>query len=91
MDYILGTNHYLFRNISIPDSRHNSDRYLILGCLHSATLREHTQYLMQRMRFPLQPLATPTKEYQIFTDLCQVIPKTKAWEARKSTCISEDM
>ena len=37
--YILGTDRCLFWNISIRDPRHNSDHYLVLGCLRSAPLR----------------------------------------------------
>ena len=38
-DYILGTYCCLFCHVSIRDPRHNSDHYMILGCLHSAPLR----------------------------------------------------
>ena len=51
--YILGTDHYLFRNMAIQDPRHNLDHYMVLVCLHSALLREHTEYLGRRMRLPL--------------------------------------
>ena len=40
-DYILDTDRRLFSNMSIRDPSHNLDNYLILGCLCSATLREH--------------------------------------------------
>ena len=79
MDYILGMDLYLFRNMSIQDHRHNSDHYLILGRLHSATLREHTKYLGQITRLPIRPLTTPTREDKIFTDLQQEIPNPKVW------------
>ena len=35
-DYILGTDHYIFRNMVIRDPRNNLDHYLVLGCLRSA-------------------------------------------------------
>ena len=38
-DYILGTDRCLFWNVSIRDPRYNSDHYLVLGCLPSASLR----------------------------------------------------
>ena len=41
MDYILGTYRCLLQNISVLDPRHNSDHYLVLGCLRSENLREH--------------------------------------------------
>ena len=37
-DYILGTDRRLFGNVSIQDPRHNSDHYMVLGCLQSAPL-----------------------------------------------------
>ena len=37
-DYILGTDRRLFRNVSVRDPRHNSDHYMVLGCLPSAPL-----------------------------------------------------
>ena len=40
-DYILETDRCIFRNMSVLEPRHNLDHYLILGCLRSATLREH--------------------------------------------------
>ena len=35
-DYILGTDRRLFRNVTVRDPRHNSDHYMVLGCLPSA-------------------------------------------------------
>ena len=35
-DYILGTDSRLLRNVSVRDPRHNSDHYMVLGCLPSA-------------------------------------------------------
>ena len=32
-DYILGTDHCLFWNVSVWDPRHNTDHYMVLGCL----------------------------------------------------------
>ena len=37
-DYILGTDRRLFRNVTVRDPRHNSDHYMVLGCLPSAPL-----------------------------------------------------
>ena len=34
-DYILGTDRRLFRNVAVQDPRHNSDNYMVLGCLPS--------------------------------------------------------
>ena len=37
-DYILGTDRRLFWNVSVRDPRHNSDHYMVLSCLPSASL-----------------------------------------------------
>ena len=42
-DYILVTDRRLFWNVYVWYPRHNSDRYLILGCLRSAHLREQSE------------------------------------------------
>ena len=59
----------LFSNASVWDPRHNSYYYTILGCLFSATLREHITYLGRRTRLPLRPPTTLTREERIFADL----------------------
>ena len=32
-DYILGTDRHLLHNVSVHDARHNTYRYLVMGCL----------------------------------------------------------
>ena len=39
-DYILGTDRHLFWNVSVWNPRHNTDHYMVLGCLRSAPERE---------------------------------------------------
>ena len=56
-DYILGTDLRIFWNVSVRDSRHNTDHYMLLGCLRSAPEREHVRYLSGRKKLPLRPLA----------------------------------
>ena len=90
-DYILYTYRCLFRNMSVRDPRHNLDNYLILGCLRSATLREHENYFWRSTRLPLRTPTTSTKEGGLFVSLCRIIPKTKAQEARKITWILAEM
>ena len=43
MEYLLGMNCHLFWNVSVGDPHHILDNFMILGCLCSATLREHYQ------------------------------------------------
>ena len=44
-EYILGTDRRLFKNVAVRDPRHNSDHYMVLGCLPSAPLSETKRYL----------------------------------------------
>ena len=60
-DYIMGMDLRLFWNVSVRDSRYNAYNYMVLGCLHSASLREHSRYLGGRNRPPLRPPTTPTR------------------------------
>ena len=86
-DYILGTDICLFVNISVRDPRHNSYHGMVLGCLHSASLREKSKYLRRRKRLPLRPLTAPTREDRIFVALWSSTPKLRAREARKNAWI----
>ena len=88
MDYILGADFHLFGNVSVWDPRHNSDHYLVLGCLHSASLQEHTRYLRGRKKLPLFPPTAPTREDKIFAALRRAVPKPRVREARKNEWIS---
>ena len=87
-DYILGTDRRLFGNVSVRDPRHNSDHYLVLGCLYSASLKEHTQYLGGGKKLSLRPPTEPTREDTIFETLRRDVPKPRAQEARKNEWIS---
>ena len=43
-DYILGTDRRLFTNVAVRDPRHNTDHYMVLGCLPGAPLEATRQY-----------------------------------------------
>ena len=83
-DYILGTDHRLFWNVSVRDPRHNSDHYLVLGCLRGDPLREHYEYLGRRKRLPLRAPTTPTREDRLFAALRRAAPKYKARDTQKT-------
>ena len=89
-DYILGTDRRLFWNVSIWYPRHNTDHYMVLGCLRSAPEREHTRYLSGRKQLPLRPPAEPTWEDGIFAALLRAVPKPHAMERSKNGWISKD-
>ena len=61
-DYILGTDRRLFWNMFVRDPRHNSEHYMVMGCLRSDPLKEHSRYLVGR-KPPLPPTTDlPRKE-----------------------------
>ena len=86
-DYILGTDHHLFGNVSVQEPRHNSYHYMVLVCLHSALLKEHARYLGGRKWLPLRLPTAPTREDGISTALHRAVPKPLAPEARKNAWI----
>ena len=90
-DYILGTDRRLFWNVSVRDPRHNLDQYLVRGCLLSAPLREHSDYLGRRKRPLLRPPTTPTREDGLFASLRRAVLKPKARDARKNAWIFANM
>ena len=89
-DYILGTDRRLFGNVSVWDPRHNSDHYMELGCLTSASLTEHKRYLGGRRKLPLKPPTEPTIEDEVFAALQRAVPKVRVREARKNEWISTE-
>ena len=86
-EYILGEDFRLFGNVYVRDPRHNSDHYMVLGCLHSASLRENARCLGGCKRLPLRPPTAPTREDRIFAALRRAVPKPQAQEARKNVWI----
>ena len=88
-NYILGTDCRLFGNVSVRYPRHNSDHYMVLGCLHSAPLRGHSRYLGGRKWLPLRPPTAPTREDGIFAALQRAVPKPLTQDARKNVWILE--
>ena len=53
MYYILGTDICLFCNVTVWDPSHNSDHYMVLGCLCRVTLRKNAKYFGRLVWIPL--------------------------------------
>ena len=75
MEYLLGTDRSLFRNVSFRDPQHNTDHFMVVGCLRSAPEREHARYIKGRRKMPLRPPTEPTREDGIFEALRRAVPK----------------
>ena len=80
-DYILGTDSRLFQNVAGWDARHNTDHYLVLGCLHRAAPAAHSRYIGRRARFPIRPPSTPDRVDCMFAEPRQSIPRPP-WQER---------
>ena len=89
-DYLLGTDRSLFRNVSVQDPRHNTDHYMVVGHLQSATTRDHTPYIKGGRKMPLKPPAEPTTEDELFDALRRAVPKSHDREQHKNAWISEE-
>ena len=89
-DYLLGIDRRLFRNVSVWDPRHNTDHFMVVGCLRSAPEREHTRYIMGRRNLSLRPPTEPTREDRIFAALRRAVPKTHGKDRHKNEWISEE-
>ena len=86
-DYILSTDSRLFRNVAVRDPWHNSDHYMVLGCLPSFPLTEHKRYLGGRKRWPVRPPVKPRRTDQLFAALRRAVPKVQPREARRNDWI----
>ena len=73
-DYILGTDSRLFTNVAVRDPWHNSDYYMVLGCLPSTPLLETRQYLGGRKRWPVRPPTEPSRPDTLFAALQRAVP-----------------
>ena len=74
-DYILGFDRRIFQNVAVWDLGHNSDHYMVMGCLRGASSKEHSNYLRRRKCPPHFPpeLQTRTWEDKIFADLRRAV------------------
>ena len=81
-DYILGTDRRLLKNVAVRDPRHNTDHYMVLGCLPSALLSVTQRYLGGRKRWLVRPPAEPSRTDTLFAALLRAVPKPTPREAR---------
>ena len=88
-DYLLGTYRSLFRNVSVRDPRHNTDHYMVVGHLRSATAWYHARYIKGRRKMPLKPPTEPTRGDELFVSLWRAVPKPHERENNKNAWISE--
>ena len=68
-NYILGTFSCLFHNVAVWDAQHNTNHYLILGCLPGAAPAAHSHYLRKVTRSPIMPPSTLDRVSCMFAEL----------------------
>ena len=93
IDYILGSDRRFFRNVDVPYPRHNSDHFMVVGCLCGASLREHSCYLRHSTRLPICPPGrqTRTQADKLFAELRRAVLKLDKQAARHNSWILEEM
>ena len=89
-EYLLGTDRSLFRNVDVRDPRHNSDHFMVVGHLRSATAQDHARYIKGRRKMPLKPPTKPTREDELFGALRKSVPKPHERDKHKNAWISEE-
>ena len=80
----------LFKNVAVRDPRHNTDHYMVLGCLTSAPLLATKRYLGGRKRWPVRPPTEPSRTDTLFAALRRAVPKPAPREARQNAWISAE-
>ena len=88
--YILGTDRRLFKNVAVRDSRHNTNHYMVLGCLPGAPLEATRQYQGGRKQWPVRPPAEPSRTDTLFAASRRAVPKPAPREARRNAWISAE-
>ena len=88
-EYILGTDRRLFRNVAVRDPWHNSDHYMVLGCIPSTPPTEHKRDLGGRKRWTVRPPREQTRTYELFTALRRAVLRAQTREARRNAWILE--
>ena len=91
-DYILESNCRIFQNMSVWEPRHNSDHFMVVGCLHGASPREHSHYLGCSTHLPLRlpGRQTRTRAHKLFAEFWRVVLKPNKWTARHNSWISAE-
>ena len=89
-EYIIGTGRRLLKIYAFQDTRHNSDHYLVLGCLRNVTLKEHRCYFGMCTQIRIRPPRQPSCKDNLFASLCKAFPKPLARECPYNYWISED-
>ena len=67
--YILGTYRPLLQNVVVRGVYHNTDHYLVLGCLRKSAPDAHSCYLREQTRFPIKPTMTLGGVDRLFSEL----------------------
>ena len=66
--------------MSVQDSRHNTDHYLVIGCLCGAAPSYHSHYIGKWKQFLMKLPNIPGGVDRLFAELRGGIPKLPQWE-----------
>ena len=89
-DYILGSDRQISQNAAVRDPRHNSNHFMVMGCLRGASPREQYCYLGSRTRLPLCPSVRQTRAQadKLFSELQRAVTKPDKHTARHNLWMS---
>ena len=82
--YLLGTDRSLFRNVSVRDPRHNTNHYMVVGHLRSATARDHARLIKGRRKMALKPPTEPMREDDLFEALRKAKPNRPSGKSTRT-------
>ena len=89
-DYIMDTYSHLLQNEAVQDVQHNTEYYLVLGCLSGAKPATHLRYQGKRVHFPIRTPAPPGKVDRMFAKIQGAIPSPPRQERHHTDWISPD-
>ena len=92
IDYIFGYDRQIIQNVAVRDPRHNSNHFVLMGCLCGASPRKNLRYLGRWMRLLLRLPGRQTRMWadKIFAKLRSAIPKPDKQAVRHNLWILED-
>jgi hypothetical protein len=90
-DYLLGVDRHTFSKVCLKDPRFDSDHFMILGTLNSATLKVNQTYLRGRQKCPLKVSERPlNKAVAIFEELQLSVERKECAVRRQVSWISSE-
>ena len=89
-DYIFGTGRRLFQKFSARELWHNTDHYLVQGCLCQVNQRENKCSFGMGMQILFHLTKRTSREENIFASLQQELPNKTARKCAQNSLVLEE-